>query len=220
MPLGALALLAFLVVLSPGLSRAAPTETCEQKPPGRLVAYVVEVTGAAFAGDPDCPDTRRPLVCGDLLLEGELLETSATGRAEILAFGRRVAVEAGSSLRLDLTDAGEPALETVSGRVRALSPDETRRADETATCPDALGEARYRFDPTDVAAAGEDGLPPPGSGLGPGLEPCEVGGSCPPPILPPVVPPIVPPEPPKPPAVVESPPVFKPPPGLPVRPRP
>ena len=224
MSLGALAFLALILVLGPAPARAATREVCEQRQPGRLVAYVVDVSGAAWAGDPDCPDTRRPVVCGDLLLEGELLETSETGRVEILASGRRVAIEASAALRLGLDGAGGPALDPVRGRVHAVTPDDTLRSERAEGCPDSIGDARDRFDPTDVAAAGEDGLPPPGAGLGPDLEPCEVGGDCtsiqPPPPPPPVVPPIVPPEPPKPPAVVESAPVFRPPPGLPVRPLP
>lgn len=221
MSLGALALFAIVSLLPPAPARAATRERCEPHGSGRLVAYVVAVSGAASAGDPECPDTRRPVVCGDLLLDGETLDTSETGRVEILAFGRRVAIEASSSLRLGLAGSGKPTLETLRGRVHAMAPDESRAAAEVDGCPDAIGDARDRFDPTDVAARGDGGLPPPGPGNGPGLEPCEVGGDCTAgpssPILPPVVTPVVPPAPPAPPAVVESSPVFRPPAGLPVR---
>jgi hypothetical protein len=136
-------------------------------------------------------------------------------------------LDPGSTLRLARKSDGAADLALVRGHMRAFDPrgvdqppPELRAAarDTQAVCS-AIGDASDRFDPNDVASGAEGFVPPPPGGSSPDLQPCTLDGQCtgtenpvaPPP---PSVIPAVPPRP-----VVESAPVFRPPPGLAVRPR-
>ncbi|RYF45137.1 MAG: retention module-containing protein, partial [Comamonadaceae bacterium] len=65
-----------------------------------LIATVVAVTGTAFAVDAN--GHRRPLQAGDTLQKGEIVQTTAGGRVELLLDdGQTLAVAPERSVKLD-----------------------------------------------------------------------------------------------------------------------
>lgn len=136
----------------------APAEPAACGPDGReLLGFVVAVSGSAWAENPACESSRRPLQCGEALREGDHVVTATGGRVAFLAQKVYAQMDAESELALRLTPGGAPDVALVRGRVRVIDQreDEGAAPNRVAT-PDA--ETLARGNDTEAAAprAGAD----------------------------------------------------------------
>jgi len=97
---------------------AAAAERCAAQDQRKFVGFVVAVTGSGFIENPDCETGKRPLACGDLLFEHDQISTGPGGHAAFLAKNVYTQMDAGSEIRVGVTDAGGPDLSVLRGHVR------------------------------------------------------------------------------------------------------